>query len=149
MNTPSVPQQIGKYRILSVLGEGAMGVVYRAHDPSIDREVALKTIRKQALASEEMAAMMVERFRREAVAAGRLTHPGIVAVYDYGEVDDVAFIVMELAPGARSTTTGSDAARSVSRRSARSSGRCSRRSATPTRAGWSTATSSRPTCWCR
>ncbi len=100
MNLPTVPpQQIGKYRVLSVLGEGAMGVVYRAHDPSIDREVAVKTIRKQVLANEQVAAQMVERFRREAVAAGRLTHPGIVAVYDYGEVDDAAFIVMELAPG--------------------------------------------------
>ncbi len=99
MTSASVPPQIGKYRIVSVLGEGAMGVVYRAHDPSIDREVAIKTIRKQMLADEATATMMMDRFRREAVAAGRLSHPGIVAVYDYGDADDAAFIVMELAPG--------------------------------------------------
>jgi serine/threonine-protein kinase len=95
---PEHPTRIGKYRIDQVLGEGAMGVVYRAHDPAIEREVAIKTIRRELLASEGAAAM-VERFRREAIAAGRLSHPGIVAVYDYGEDDGTTFIVMEYAPG--------------------------------------------------
>ena len=97
--SPTTPQQLGKYRIVGVLGEGAMGVVYRAHDPAIDREVAVKTIHKELLADRALTSTVVERFRREAVAAGRLSHPGIVAVYDYGDADDVAYIVMELAPG--------------------------------------------------
>jgi serine/threonine-protein kinase len=101
MSAPAkpIPPQLGKYRVLDVLGEGAMGVVYRAHDPSIDREVAVKTIHKELLADRALTATLIERFRREAVAAGRLSHPGIVAVYDYGDAGDVAYIVMELAPG--------------------------------------------------
>jgi serine/threonine-protein kinase len=90
--TAATRPRLGKYDILQTLGSGAMGVVYLAYD------AAVKTIRKEALgqaASSEVAA----RFRREAMAAGRLTHPGIVAVYDYGEDDSVAYIVMEYAPG--------------------------------------------------
>src|SRR5580692_2099061 len=75
-----------------------MGVVYLARDPVIERKVALKTIHKALLDSKHAAAAMA-RFRQEAVAAGRLTHPGIVAVYDYGEDDRTAYIVMEYAPG--------------------------------------------------
>jgi eukaryotic-like serine/threonine-protein kinase len=95
MNAPT-PRCFGKYEILQPLGSGSMGVVYLAYDPVIARRVAVKTIRKQALDSVVDA---TERFRREASAAGRLTHPGIVAVYDYGEQNDVAYIVMEYAPG--------------------------------------------------
>ena len=96
--TAATRPRLGKYDILQTLGSGAMGVVYLAYDAAIERKVAVKTIRKEALgqaASSEVAA----RFRREAMAAGRLTHPGIVAVYDYGEDDSVAYIVMEYAPG--------------------------------------------------
>jgi serine/threonine-protein kinase len=95
MNAPT-PRCFGKYEILETIGSGAMGVVYLAYDPVIDRRVAVKTIRKQTL---DAVADATERFRREATAAGRLNHPGIVAVYDYGEDKDVAFIVMEYAPG--------------------------------------------------
>jgi serine/threonine protein kinase len=90
------PRRFGKYEILETLGSGAMGVVYLAYDPVIDRRVALKTIHKHTL---DAVADAMERFRREASAAGRLNHPGIVAVYDYGENVDGAFIVMEYAPG--------------------------------------------------
>jgi serine/threonine-protein kinase len=92
----TTPRSFGKYEILETLGSGAMGVVYLAFDPVIARRVAVKTIRKHAL---EAVVDATERFRREASAAGRLTHPGIVAVYDYGEDHDVAYIVMEYAPG--------------------------------------------------
>ena len=95
MNAPT-PRCFGKYEILETIGSGAMGVVYLAYDPVIDRRVAVKTIRKHTL---DAVADATDRFRREASAAGRLNHPGIVAVYDYGEDNDVAFIVMEYAPG--------------------------------------------------
>jgi tRNA A-37 threonylcarbamoyl transferase component Bud32 len=90
--------RLGKYEIRGTLGKGAMGTVYDGYDAVIDRRVAIKTISlpdpSDSEAQEELA-----RFRREAQAAGRLTHPNIVAVYDYGEDGQVAFIVMEYAPG--------------------------------------------------
>ncbi len=91
-------ERLGKYEIRGILGKGAMGTVYDGYDALIDRRVAIKTIPlpdpSDAEAQEELA-----RFRREAQAAGRLTHPNIVAVYDYGEDGKVAYIVMEYAPG--------------------------------------------------
>src|SRR5215468_4277722 len=91
-------ESYGKYRVIKQLGEGAMGVVYLAHDPGLDRNVALKVIRKDVLGKKE-AAQVVARFRNEAMAAGRLQHPGIVALYNYGEDDNTSYIVMEYAPG--------------------------------------------------
>jgi len=76
-----------------------MGVVYKSFDPVIRRSVALKTIRKELLADEEEAAAFGARFRNEAQAAGRLLHPGIVAVYEYGEDAQYAFIAMEYVEG--------------------------------------------------
>jgi predicted Ser/Thr protein kinase len=93
------PQRLGKYQVLEVLGEGAMGVVYKGFDPDIRRTVALKTIHRQFDDGSEFAASMAARFRHEAQAAGRLAHPGIVGVYDYGEDDRVAFIAMEYVQG--------------------------------------------------
>ncbi len=89
------PERLGKYRITDVLGEGAMGVVYKGFDPDIRRTVALKTIRREVADSGTAHA----RFRNEAQAAGRLTHPGIVAVYDFGVDAEVAFIAMEFVEG--------------------------------------------------
>jgi eukaryotic-like serine/threonine-protein kinase len=95
----TVPQKsFGKYQVQKLLGEGAMGAVYLAHDPSLDRHVALKIIRKEVLGGRQ-AAQMIARFKNEAMAAGRLQHPGIVAVYDFGEDAETSFIVMEYAPG--------------------------------------------------
>ncbi len=94
-----MPPSLGKYRISEVLGEGAMGVVYKGFDPGIQRTVALKTVRRQLLDSTEFGVSMAARFRNEAQAAGRLSHPGIVAVYDYGEEGDVAYIAMEYVDG--------------------------------------------------
>ncbi len=93
----TLPANIGKYRVLRELGTGAMGVVYEGHDPVIDRRVAIKTISTQYL--NDSATQAAERFKREAQAAGRLQHPGIVAVYEYGEDASMAYIVMEFLEG--------------------------------------------------
>jgi tRNA A-37 threonylcarbamoyl transferase component Bud32 len=93
-----MPEQIGKYQLTRVIGKGAMGIVYEAFDPHIERAVALKTIRKELL-EDDRRDEIVARFKNEARAAGRLAHPNIVAIYDYGEDDDSAFIVMEYVAG--------------------------------------------------
>jgi len=93
------PSQLGKYRITEVLGEGAMGVVYKGFDPDIQRTVALKTIRTNLDADDDSPGAPASRFRNEAQAAGRLGHPGIVAVYDFGRTEQVAFIAMEFVEG--------------------------------------------------
>jgi len=95
MDTPST---IGKYQIQGVLGQGGMGIVYRAFDPAIHRPVAVKTITKSALDPSDLQYVLT-RFRHEAQAVGRLTHPRITAIYDYGEDMDIAYIVMELVNG--------------------------------------------------
>ncbi len=77
--------KLGKYLIRRELGKGAMGIVYEGFDPVIERTVAIKTILPSQLNGGEMPDVMA-RFKREAQAAGRLNHPGVVAVYDYGEV---------------------------------------------------------------
>ena len=89
---------LGKYEIRRELGRGAMGVVYEGYDPMIKRMVALKTIRADQLAGEN-AETVVARFRREAQAAGRLNHPNIVAIYDFGEDQGVWYIAMEFIKG--------------------------------------------------
>jgi serine/threonine-protein kinase len=92
------PQKIGKYDIQSVLGKGAMGVVYKAFDPAIERPVAIKTVRKD-LVDPDLVEQSMARFKNEAKAAGRLLHPNIVSVYEYGEDEANAFIVMEYVEG--------------------------------------------------
>jgi serine/threonine-protein kinase len=92
--------QLGRYEIVAELGRGAMGAVFRARDPKIDRTVAIKTIAVPA-SSRHDAEHYRQRFFREAQAAGRLSHPGIVTIYDVGE-DEAAhtpFIVMECVEG--------------------------------------------------
>jgi eukaryotic-like serine/threonine-protein kinase len=89
---------IGKYQIQDVLGQGGMGIVYRAFDPAIQRPVAIKTITKSALDPADLQYVLT-RFRHEAQAVGRLTHPRIAAIYDYGDDADLAYIVMELVNG--------------------------------------------------
>src|SRR4030042_719250 len=86
-------KKLGRYEILSELGKGAMGIVYKAVDPLIDRTVAIKTINLN-LSGDEIADF-VERFHREPKSAGRLNHPNIVTIYDVGRADDTAFIAME------------------------------------------------------
>jgi len=89
---------IGKYEVRREIGRGAMGVVYEGYDPSIKRIVALKTIRSEQLAGEDPSAV-IARFRREAQAAGRLNHPNIVSIYDFGEDNGVWYIAMEFVQG--------------------------------------------------
>jgi serine/threonine-protein kinase len=90
--------KIGRYKILGELGRGAMGIVYKAEDPNLDRVVALKTIVLEADA--EGRKEYEKRFFLEAKAAGKLNHPNIVTVYDFGEADGVAYLAMELVEGA-------------------------------------------------
>jgi len=92
------PRQLGKYAISEVLGKGAMGVVYKAFDPHIRRTVALKTIRREVV-DDDQASMLLARFQNEAQAGGRLSHPGIVGVYEWGETGDLVFLAMEYVQG--------------------------------------------------
>ncbi len=87
--------KFGKFEILAELGQGAMGRVYRARDPILDRPVALKTVSPALLTGKETLA----RFRREARAAARLQHPNIVTVFEVGEVEGTHYIAMELVEG--------------------------------------------------
>jgi serine/threonine protein kinase len=91
-------QKIGRYEIIEEKGRGAMGAVYIARDPAMDRIVALKTIHSLALSGPQ-ADEFRERFYREARAAGGLSHPGIVTIFDVGEQDGVPYLVMEFIEG--------------------------------------------------
>jgi serine/threonine-protein kinase len=92
-------ERIGRYEILDELGRGAMGVVYKARDTKIGREVAIKTIRLSDKVDPSEVTALRERLFREAQSAGRLSHPGIVTIYDIEEEDDLAYISMELVDG--------------------------------------------------
>ncbi|MEO1457163.1 MAG: serine/threonine-protein kinase [Pseudomonadota bacterium] len=94
----SKPTQIGKYRIDKVVGAGAMGIVYRAFDPSIERTVAIKTIRGELLSSED-GDNWRERFLREVRVAARCLHPNLVTVFGCGEDNGIPYIVMEFVAG--------------------------------------------------
>ena len=98
MNTPH-PERLGRYPVKGVIGAGAMGVVYLGFDPEINRPVAIKTIRKHLLAADQQDSTVAARFRLEAQAAGRLSHPGIVTVYDVGDDAECAYIAMEYVAG--------------------------------------------------
>lgn len=87
---PASDHRIGRYRILGLLGEGGMGTVYRALDPHLGREVAIKVLKKQD------DAVAVQRFFREATAASALNHPNLVTVFEASEAEQRPFIVMEL-----------------------------------------------------
>jgi WD40 repeat protein/tRNA A-37 threonylcarbamoyl transferase component Bud32 len=94
---PPAPSRIGKYEILAELGRGAMGTVYKARDPRLDRLVAVKMMSEELLIEDEMRS----RFQREAKSAANLQHPNIVTVFDFGEIegDGSPYIVMELLEG--------------------------------------------------
>ena len=88
-------QLLDRYELAEVLGEGAMGTVYRGHDQRLDRDVAIKLLRAETLADDEAR----RRFRREALALSKLNHPNIASIFDFGTQDGTDFIVMELVAG--------------------------------------------------
>lgn len=96
--TGAQPARIGRYRIIGVLGRGAMGVVYLGYDEAIDRQVAIKTIHRRLLHGDDGAEWLA-RFRREVRAAGRCLHPNIVTIFEYGEEENIPYIVMEYVQG--------------------------------------------------
>lgn len=98
MSSNNRPPAIGRYQILDIVGSGAMGTVYKAHDPAIGRDVAIKVVRIDAENAQQRAAA-IDRFRLEVQAAGRCSHPAIVGVYDFLDQSGDPAIVMELIEG--------------------------------------------------
>ena len=94
-----LPKKVGKYQIRSSLGEGGMGIVYEGFDPDIERRVAIKVLHPQ-LIRKKNGEEFLERFKREAQSAARCTHPNVVTVLEYGQDEDMPFIVMEFVEGA-------------------------------------------------
>ena len=90
-----IGEQVGQYRVLARLGEGGMGEVYRAHDPHLDRTVALKALPRAMAQDPER----LRRFEAEAKAASSLNHPHILVVHDFGEAEGSLFIVTEFVEG--------------------------------------------------
>jgi serine/threonine protein kinase len=97
-NHGPLKKRIGRYCVLEPLGMGACGVVLAAHDPELDRRVALKLLREIASAGEQRSEAR-ERLLREARAMARVTHPNVVGVYDVGTFDDQVFVAMDLVEG--------------------------------------------------
>lgn len=95
----TLPATIGRYRVIGELGRGAMGVVYRGVDPSLDRPVAIKVIGTRAGASPVPSQELEARFLREARVAARINHPNVVTIYDAGREGDSLYLVMELIEG--------------------------------------------------
>jgi serine/threonine-protein kinase len=88
-------KRLGKYEIVAKIGQGAMGEVYRAHDPVLGRDVAVKTMAPGVVADDDLR----KRFRREAQSAARLNHPNIITVHDFGEEEGHVYMAMELLEG--------------------------------------------------
>jgi serine/threonine protein kinase len=140
-------ETLGRYRLVRVLGRGAMGVVYEALDERLGRTVAIKTVLRSHLDNESTAQDYAARFVREAQAAARLSHPNIVTVYDFGEHDDLSYIVMEFVSGRELADLFRSGHRFTLSRRCRSWPSCWTRWPTPMVRAWCTATSSRPMCW--
>jgi serine/threonine protein kinase len=98
MTNQSTPQHIGRYEIERKIGEGASGVVYRARDPLLKRDVAIKVPKGDSISPEEKK-LVTEAFYHEAAVAGNFTHPNIVTIFDVGKDNNVDFLVMEFVPG--------------------------------------------------
>jgi serine/threonine protein kinase/formylglycine-generating enzyme required for sulfatase activity len=96
--TNLIGQSLGRYHILEQLGEGGMATVYKAYDTRLERDVAIKVIRRGAFPSEQLDRIL-KRFEREAKALAKLSHPNIIKVIDYGEHENSPYLVMEYLPG--------------------------------------------------
>ncbi len=94
-------QSIGRYEVIKTIGKGAMGVVYKARDPLLDRVVAVKTIAAPQQQGRRVRSAFLERFQREAKAAAKMSHPAIVTIFDVGVDEDTGapFMVLEYLPG--------------------------------------------------
>jgi len=94
-------QRIGRYEVIKTIGKGAMGVVYKARDPLLDRTVAVKTIMSPQGQGRRVRSAFLERFQREAKAAAKMQHPAIVTIFDVGvdEESGAPFMVLEYLPG--------------------------------------------------
>src|SRR5438105_10928609 len=92
---------IGRYEVIKTIGKGAMGVVYKARDPLLDRVVAVKTIMSPQQQGRRVRSAFLERFQREAKAAAKMSHPAIVTIFDVGvdEESGAPFMVLEYLPG--------------------------------------------------
>lgn len=101
LDVPNVERRIGRYEVEKIIGKGAMGVVYQARDPLLDRVVAVKTIVAPGGQSKKWRASYLERFQREAKAAAKMQHPSIVTIFDVGvdETTGAPFMVLEYLPG--------------------------------------------------
>ena len=95
--SPARPDRLGPYEILSPLGAGGMGEVYRARDTRLGRDVAVKVLPERVSADADR----LRRFEKEAQAASSLNHPNVVTIYDIGESNGTSYIAMELVDGAR------------------------------------------------
>ena len=93
-----IGREIGRFKILELLGVGGMATVYKAFDTRLEREVAIKVIRRESFLPEDME-MLLKRFEREAKSLGQLSHPNIVGVLDYGEFEGAPYLVMEYLSG--------------------------------------------------
>ncbi|RLA94669.1 MAG: hypothetical protein DRG25_02005 [Deltaproteobacteria bacterium] len=98
-NGIELPETIGRYKILEIIGRGSMGIIYKGEDPYIKRTVAIKVTLPESSLSESQAQLYRERFFTEAQAAGSLVHPNIVAIYDAGLEDNTCYIAMEFVDG--------------------------------------------------
>ncbi|HSD52872.1 MAG TPA: protein kinase [Burkholderiales bacterium] len=97
----TLPERLGKYEVVEALGESANAEVFGAFDPDVNRVVTVKTVRKDLAQLDGRAARALARWRNESRLAGRLSHPGIVGVYDYGEAGSVAYLAVEFVQGHR------------------------------------------------
>ncbi len=96
--TQLIGQSLGRYHVLEQLGEGGMATVYKAYDTRLERDVALKVIRRNAFPEDQLDHIL-KRFEREAKALARLSHPNIVGIMDYGDHEGAPYLVMEYLPG--------------------------------------------------
>ena len=93
------PEKIGRYEVIELIGKGAMGVVYKARDPNIDRVVAIKAVKTSEILDTPEGEELIQRFKREVQTAGTLTHANIVTIYDGGRDSELHWIAMEYVDG--------------------------------------------------